>query len=341
MSTTKKNRSRETSRNGTESRRDLRHRAKKSSFPCGVQRLEERVLLSTFTVVNTLDDGSTGSLRWAINQVNADKSKAVDTIDFNIAGTGPFMIAPQSALPTITHRVLIDGYSQPGSSPNTLAAGENAVILIQLSGASAGFSSGLEIMASKSTVRGLAINGFEQEGIRLFSGTKDTVEGNFLGTDVTGMSALPNGDTGVIVDGSNSDTIGGTTPAARNLVSGNTNQNIYLIDSSSNDVVEGNWVGLTAAGTSTLFTDGNGISVFSASSNTIGGTASGAGNVIGGQTFDGVVIDAASGNVDRGQSDRHRPHGDRRPGQRRGCVDRVQQCREQHARRARPREPAT
>jgi len=39
-------------------------------------------LLSTFTVVNTLDDGSTGSMRWAITQVNADRSKAVDTIDF-------------------------------------------------------------------------------------------------------------------------------------------------------------------------------------------------------------------------------------------------------------------
>ena len=153
---------------------------------------------------------------------------------------------------------------------------------------------------SKSTVRGLAINGFEQEGIRLFSGSKDTVEGNFLGTDVTGTVALPNGDTGVLLDGSNQDTIGGTTPGARNLVSGNTNQNIYLIDSSSNNVVEGNWVGLTAAGTGTLFTDGNGISLFSASNNTIGGTATGAGNVIGGQTFDGVVIDAANGNVIEG-----------------------------------------
>jgi len=300
MSTTMRNRPPETGRTNAKSRRDWRHRTKKTIFPWGIQQLEERVLLSTFTVDNTLDDGSAGSLRWAINQVNAARGNSVETIDFNFAGTGPFTIAPQSALPAITHPVLIDGYSQPGSSPNTQAGGDNAHILIQLSGANAGFSSGLQIVASKSTVRGLAINQFEQEGIRLFSGTKDTIAGNFLGTDVTGTVALPNGDSGVLVDGSNQNTIGGTTPEARNLVAGNTNQNIYLINGSSNNLVEGNWVGLTAAGTATLFTDGNGISLFSASNNTIGGTAPGAGNVIGGQTFDGLVIDAANGNLIQG-----------------------------------------
>ena len=47
------------------------------------------------------------------------RGKTVDTIDFHIPGTGPFTISPTSALPTITHPVLIDGYSQPDSSPNT------------------------------------------------------------------------------------------------------------------------------------------------------------------------------------------------------------------------------
>ncbi len=169
-----------------------------------------------------------------------------------------------------------------------------------MSGTSAGFSSGLEIQAGKSTVRGLAINKFEKEGIRLFSAGNDVVEGNFLGTDVTGTDPLPNGDSGVLVDDSIGDTIGGTTPDARNLVSGNTNQNIFLINSSSNVAVQGNWVGLTASGTATLSNDGNGISLFSVTDNTIGGTAAGAGNVVGGQAFDGVVIDAASGNLIEG-----------------------------------------
>jgi hypothetical protein len=289
-----------TGRTGFRPRGASRQRAKKQWLWWDGWQLEPRQLLATFTVVNTLDDGSPGSLRWAISQVNARSGNQVQTIDFNIPGTGPFTISPQSALPAITHPVLIDGYSQPGSHPNTLAGGENAVIMIQLSGASAGFASGLEILASGSTIRGLAINQFNKEGIRLFAGSQDTVAGNFLGTDVTGMAALPNGDSGVLVDSSNGNTVGGTTPDARNLISGNTNQNVFLIDGSSHNFVQGNWVGLTAAGNGTLFTDGNGISVFSASNNSIGGTTPGSGNVIGGQTFDGVVIDAANGNSVQG-----------------------------------------
>ena len=88
----------------------------------------------TLDVTNTLDDGSPGSLRWAINLANSDPSNLPVTIDFDIPGTGPFVIQPTTPLPAIVHPVIIDGYSQPGSSPNTLAQGDNAVILIDLNG---------------------------------------------------------------------------------------------------------------------------------------------------------------------------------------------------------------
>lgn len=258
------------------------------------------MLSTTFTVTNTLDDASAGSLRWAIEQADAQPGKQVVKIDFDIPGTAPFTISPTSALPTITHPVLIDGYSQPGSSPNTLAQGDNAIITIQLSGTNAGYASGLEITAGKSTVRGLAINQFAKDGIRLYSGSKDVVTGNFLGTDVAGTTASPNFDAGISIDDSSNDVIGGTSPAERNIISGNTNQNIYLIDGSSDNAVQGNFVGLTSAGISSLPDYGNGVSVFDASNNTIGGTSPGAGNVIGGHSFDGVVLDQANGNVVQG-----------------------------------------
>jgi hypothetical protein len=265
-----------------------------------LQRLEERTLLSTFTVTNTLDNTKTGSLRWAITEVNADKGHTVDTINFKIPGTGPFTISPTSALPAITHSVFINGYSESHSSANTATDSDNAVILIQLSGTSAGFSDGLQILAGNSTVSGLAINQFEQYGIRLYGGGNDVISGDFVGTDPTGSTALPNIDAGISVDNSKNDVIGGTAAAARNIVSGNTNQNIYIIDNASGALVEGNFVGLTAAGTSTLSDNGNGVSVIQATNNTIGGTAAGAGNVISGHTFDGVTIDEASGNVVQG-----------------------------------------
>ena len=93
----------------------------------------------TWVVTNTNDSGP-GSLRQAILNANLSNSAPPDTIKFNIPGTGPFLISPLSALPTITHPTIIDGYTEPGASVNTLAQGENAVILIRLDGLSSGFS---------------------------------------------------------------------------------------------------------------------------------------------------------------------------------------------------------
>ena len=86
--------------------------------------LEDRCLLATFTVANTNAFG-TGSLAQAI--IDANAAAGADLIQFDIAGTGPHTIAP--ALPAITDPVTIDGYTQPGASPNTLAVGSNAVLL--------------------------------------------------------------------------------------------------------------------------------------------------------------------------------------------------------------------
>ncbi len=243
-------------------------------------------MLSTFTVTDTLDDGNTGSLRWAINQVDADTGSGVDTIDFDIPGTGPFTIAPTSALPTITHPVLIDGYSQPGASANTQATADNTVLMIDLGSGTAPFD-GLDFGAGDSTVQGLAINGFNN-GIQLEPGsTGDLIQGNFIGTDVTGTHQASN-DQGILVNGTSGDTIGGTTPAARNVVSGNSNQDIFLAYGASGNLVEGNFVGLTASGTSTLYTDGNGVIAYYSPDNTVGGTIAGAGKVIGGLAIDGI-----------------------------------------------------
>src|SRR4051812_16988270 len=70
-----------------------------------LEELEEIVLLSTFTVINTADGGA-GSLRQAILDANA--SAGADTIDFNIAGPGVQTIAPTAALPGIADPVSID-----------------------------------------------------------------------------------------------------------------------------------------------------------------------------------------------------------------------------------------
>ena len=77
---------------------------------------------TTFTVTKTADtaDGTCDadcSLREAITAANANAG--TDTIAFAIPGGGPHTISPTSALPTITDPVIIGGFTQPGSSPNT------------------------------------------------------------------------------------------------------------------------------------------------------------------------------------------------------------------------------
>ncbi|HYX46657.1 MAG TPA: hypothetical protein VE820_07535, partial [Sphingomicrobium sp.] len=96
---------------------------------------------ATFTVTTTADSGA-GSLRQAILDANANAG--TDTIEFNIPGSGVQTIAPSTALPDIAEAVTIDGYTQPGASPNALSVGDDAVILIQVSGSN-GFG-GLHVM---------------------------------------------------------------------------------------------------------------------------------------------------------------------------------------------------
>src|SRR6266536_2707186 len=115
---------------------------------------------ATFTVTNTSDSGP-GSLRQAILDANA--ASGTDTIAFNIPGTGVHTISPLSPLPSLVGDAgtKLDGYTQPGSSANTLAVGDNAVLLIELNGTALGAGQfGLTLRSSPNLVRGLVINGF-------------------------------------------------------------------------------------------------------------------------------------------------------------------------------------
>ncbi len=147
-----------------------------------------------------------------------------DTISFAIPGAGLHSITPLSILPTITDPVMIDGCTQPGSSANTLAVGNNSNHLIELNGNGAALHA-LNITAGNSTVRGLVINNFIGNGsdiaITLQTNGGNTVVGCFLGLTADGTAAARNRDFGIDIESSPNNTIGGTTPAARNVIAGN------------------------------------------------------------------------------------------------------------------------
>jgi hypothetical protein len=242
-------------------------------------------------VTNTDDSGS-GSLRQAI--LDANGNPGLDTIAFNIGSGGVQTIQPMTALPEITDPVVIDGTTQPGFQGTPL---------IVLNGANAPTgANGLVISAGNSTVKGLVINAFRANGILLQSHGNDLIAGNYLGTDMAGTVAAYNGSSDISIQGgSNSNTIGGTTTADRNVLASNLNQ-FSLTVTGSGTVVEGNYIGTDVTGARSL-SAGSGVLVSFGSDIGIGGTSAGAGNLISGHT-NGVGVSFVGGGGNRVQGNR-------------------------------------
>jgi CSLREA domain-containing protein len=287
--------------------------------------LEDRLAPAVVLTVTTADDDNTPgdgsvSLREAIQAINAATPPTdpdiiaqigatpifgpVDTINFKISAAGTVQtIAVGSTgngtLPAVLHTTIINGYFEMGASMNTLANGDNAKILIELNGANAGPNAdGLLVGATGagSTIEGLAINRFSLNGIELQGGA--TVAGNFVGTNPQGTAAEPNQNDGIHVSNSSNSTIGGTTPGARNIASGNQIDGIHVVGSiaspATGNLIQGNFVGVNASGTGAVgikstgpgagTLGGNnffGIEISGGNSNTVGGDTAGARNVVG------------------------------------------------------------
>jgi hypothetical protein len=240
-------------------------------------------------------------------------ANVASTPDLGTASNPPrFAIKPTSVLPPIKTPVIIDGFSQPGSSANSmpnqgLGAGDNAVRLItldltQLSGglhylgsfptgqeASAALNAAvaaapeaaLVIAGGNSTISGLVIQNLNNSywatiascgcgplvgvgtGIHLLS-SGNALAGNYI----------TNTATAVVVDNVANNTIGGTTTAARNVLVNNGSVLIQGTGATGN-LVQGNYLG-----TDGIQVLGGGFLIEDASNNVVGGTATGAGNVI-------------------------------------------------------------
>ena len=244
--------------------------------------------------VNPSALGKQCTLRAAIQQANA--TAGADTIRFAIPGTGVKTIHVNSdgfgALPTIKKQVTIDGYTQAGAHPNTLAVGNDAALKVVLDGTNATGRNGLQIDgASNSVIKGLVINSFGATGIYVFGDSVgNRIEGNFIGTDPTGTLDRGNGTAGVsIYDGPTRDiVVGGTTPAARSLISGNrtgveTGNGVGGVPAEAHRI-EGNYIGTDRSGTKDLGNDFDGIFLDDTSHISVKG------NVVSGNGFDGMEI---------------------------------------------------
>ncbi|HET9530984.1 MAG TPA: BACON domain-containing carbohydrate-binding protein [Blastocatellia bacterium] len=252
----------------------------------------------TFTVTSASGVGP-GSLFEAI--LDSNENPGADIIVFNIPGTGPFTITQSVQLPPIVDPVLIDGTTQPGFAGTPI---------IEITSGSPTTLNGITVLGGSTVLRGLVINGFGTAlnlrfGIDLQTGGGNFIEGNFIGTDVTGTIGKPNSYGVFIQTASANNVIGGTTAAARNLISGNSNQGITL--ASSGNLMLGNYVGTNITGTSAVANlKFGGVQLFRSTNNTVGGTTAGARNIISGNgdliNGAGIMIEVsdANGNLIQG-----------------------------------------
>ncbi|HBB98333.1 MAG TPA: hypothetical protein DC054_23365 [Blastocatellia bacterium] len=161
------------------------------------------------------------------------------------------------------------------------------------------------IIGGTSALTGNLISGNRVVGIEITgaAATGNQIQGNFIGSDVNGNSPIPNA-TGVLISSASGNLIGGTTPGARNLISGNSQSGVE-IDGGNNNQVQGNFIGTDVTGLVALANQhGDGIFIngsnAAATNNVIGGTTSDARNVISGNGLAGVSFIQTSGNLVQG-----------------------------------------
>jgi CSLREA domain-containing protein len=131
-------------------------------------------------------------------------------------------------------------------------------------------------------------------GIRLSGGGGNVVQGNFIGTDITGMLDRGNEGRGISVASSSNNLIGGPAAGAGNLISGNRATGVRLLGGASGNVVQGNFIGTDRTGQPVLKND-RGVQIRGSHQTRV------LGNLIGGHVYDGVLIlDGSSDNAVEG-----------------------------------------
>jgi hypothetical protein len=216
------------------------------------------------------------------------------------SGNGEFTIQPTSALPVIDDPVVLDATIQTANIGDTNPAGPE----VELDGSDPGAGNEGFLLqgAGGSTIRGFVINRFKEDGIEILS-DGNTIEGNYIGSDVTGTLDRGNTLRGINVNGSDNNFIGGPNAGEGNLISGNDQEGLNIRNGSAANTVQGNLIGTNAAGDAALPNAWEGIQLWAAGAgNIFGGTAAGAGNVISGNGRSGLRNDGttASGTLIRG-----------------------------------------
>ncbi len=241
-------------------------------FTHGVEEYDESTdIASSVFTVNTISDSpdmtpgdgicktqaGKCSLRAAITEAN--KHEGRDNIYFSIPGTGVHTISLTSSLPELTDQTggtVINGYTQPGSVPNSDLFISNAKILIEIKGQGEAYRTirGLGIISPSNKIRGLAIyHIYNPIHLHTADAHDNRILGNFLGTNSNAsysISTSINLSYGVRIEtGAHNNTIGNNTLKGRNVISNNGDTGVWLVHPGTNEnQILGNIIGLSPLG---------------------------------------------------------------------------------------------
>ncbi len=261
----------------------------------------------TFIVTSTADtpDASNGdglcadtqgrcTLRAAITESNWQTGD--NRIEFNLTGTAPVMIqlssSPLSLVQDRTGGLVIDGYSQPGSSVNTAAVGSNAVMGVELRGTTnnpQGWN--LFITSANNVVRGILFaNGHKTVFIDHGDAHDNLIVGNWFGYVPSGAASAYRPYNGVYINaGAHHNRIGTPALEDRNVVRGT--KGIYLHGPGTDyNVLQNNLVCLTTSGMGGASCNTAIDHDFGPDNNLVGGAGPGERNIVGPTTLNGIEI---------------------------------------------------
>jgi trimeric autotransporter adhesin len=192
---------------------------------------------------------------------------------------------------------------QSSSNYNVIAGNYIGQLTTQGTDAGAGLGNtgdGIWVEGSNNTIGGITaldrnvISG-NYAGISFRGGASNTAFGNYVGTYATGTNVIANRDSGIYVQASTSNVIGGTGTGMRNIISGNAKSGIYLFNGADNTVIQGNYIGTDVTGNAALGNNSSGggyfagVTIENVTGTLIGSNTVGAGNVISGNTGSGIL----------------------------------------------------
>ena len=244
-------------------------------------------------IIITSDAGSGNSIRGNYIGTNAAGTAAIGNASLGIRVFASNNVIGGAFLGNVISGNFRGVSLEPPGSGNTVSGnfiGTNATGTTAIGNSEDGVSIG----GSNNTIGGLAggtrniISGNLSNGIILTNNqaTGNFIQGNFIGTNVSGTAAVANGSYGIRVIDSPNNLIGGTTAAARNIISGN-GRGVSFEGTSSSNVIQGNYIGLNLLGTAKLANNGAGVEL-GGPNNLVGGSVAGAGNVISGNNSNGI-----------------------------------------------------